>query len=64
MAIGEDLSYPDLYDGLQKAENALNRRVNPNFLSPEDWQRKLAQKNPFVTKINGQSKIIIFGSPI
>jgi predicted nucleotidyltransferase len=62
MVIGEDLTYPDLYDGLQKAENALRRQVNPNFLSPKDWQRKLAQKNPFVTKVSEQSKIFIFGS--
>ena len=62
MVIGEDLTYPDLYDGLQRAENALGRQVNPNFLSPEDWQRKLARKNPFVTKISEQPKIFIFGS--
>jgi predicted nucleotidyltransferase len=62
VVIGEDLCYPDLYDGLQKAENALRRQVNPNFLSPEDWQRKLAQNNPFVTKISKQPKIFIFGS--
>jgi predicted nucleotidyltransferase len=62
MVIGEDLTYPDLYDGLQKAENALRRQVNPNFISPKDWQRKLAQKNPFVTKVSEQSKIFIFGS--
>jgi predicted nucleotidyltransferase len=62
MVIGEDLTYPDLYDGLQKAENALRRQVNPNFLSLKDWQRKLDQKNPFVAKIRGQPKIFIFGS--
>ena len=62
MVIGEDLTYPDLYAGLQKAENALRRQVSPNFLSPEDWRRKLAQKNPFITKINAQPKIFIFGS--
>jgi predicted nucleotidyltransferase len=62
MVIGEDLAYLDLYAGLQKAENALRRQVSPNFLSPEDWRRKLTQKNPFVTKISAQPKIFIFGS--
>jgi hypothetical protein len=60
--IGEDLTYPDLYAGLQKAESALQREVNPTFLSLEDWRRKVAQKNPFITKINAQPKIFIFGS--
>ena len=62
MVIGEDLAYPDLYVGLQKAENALHRPVSPNLLSPEGWRRKLAQKSPFITKINAQPKIFIFGS--
>jgi predicted nucleotidyltransferase len=62
MVIGEDLTYPDLYAGLQKAESALQREVNPTFLSLEDWRRKVAQKNPFITKINAQPKIFIFGS--
>jgi predicted nucleotidyltransferase len=62
MVIGEDLAYPDLYSGLQKAENVLRRQVSPTFLSPEDWRRKLVQKTPFVTKINAQPKIFIFGS--
>jgi predicted nucleotidyltransferase len=62
MVIGEDLSYPDLYDGLQKAENELHRQISPNFLSLEDWRRRLAQKNPFIAKISTQPKIFIFGS--
>jgi len=62
IVIGEDLAYPDLYGGLQKAESALHRQVNPTFLSLEDWRRKAAQKNPFITKVNAQPKIFIFGS--
>jgi len=56
------LEQPDLFGGLQKAESILHRQVSPNFLSPQDWRRKLAQKNPFITKISAQPKIFIFGS--
>jgi predicted nucleotidyltransferase len=62
MVIGEDLTYADLYTGLQNAEGTLHRTVSPNFLSMNDWRRKLAQKNSFVAKINAQPKIFIFGS--
>jgi predicted nucleotidyltransferase len=64
MVIGEDLSYPDLYTGLQKAETVLHRQVNPNFLSPQEWRRKLTQKDSFVARISAQPKIFIFGSEI
>jgi len=62
MVIGEDLTYSDLYAGLEKAEALLKRPVNPNFLSPGDWRHRRVQMNSFVGKINAQPKIFIFGS--
>lgn len=62
MVVGEDLDYSKLYAELQKAETRLHRRVNPLFLSPEDWRRKRAQKDSFVHKISTQPKIFILGS--
>jgi len=62
MVIGQDLTYADLYAGLQKAEMALRRPINPNFLSPQEWQSKLAQRNSFVARISTQPEIFIFGS--
>jgi predicted nucleotidyltransferase len=62
MVIGEGLSYPDLFAGLQKAETILQRQVSPTFLSIEEWRRKRRQKNSFVAKISTQPKVFIFGS--
>lgn len=62
MVIGQDLTYADLYTALQDAEMVLGRKVNPNFLSPQEWRHKLAQKNSFVAKINAQPKIFVLGS--
>ena len=62
MVIGEDLDYSDLYAGLQKAAALLRRQVNPSFVSPQDWRRKLSQKNHFITKIDAEPKIFVFGS--
>lgn len=62
MVIGDDLSYPDLYAGLEKAERVLRRPVNPNFLTPTEWRRKRAQKNSFVAKIGAQPKIFVVGT--
>jgi predicted nucleotidyltransferase len=62
MIIGENVSYTDLYEGLQKAEQVIGRPVNPNVLSLKDWRRKLAQKDSFVRRIGAQPKIFILGS--
>jgi predicted nucleotidyltransferase/predicted transcriptional regulator with HTH domain len=62
MVIGDDLTYTDLYEGLQKAENTLRRRVNPTVLSPQEWRRKARQKDSMITKLIAQPKIFIFGA--
>jgi predicted nucleotidyltransferase len=62
MLVTSDLTYPDLYAGLQRAEAVLGRQVNPNLISPKDWRSKLSRKNSFVAKINAQPKIFVFGS--
>jgi predicted nucleotidyltransferase len=62
MLVTSELTYPDLYAGLQKAEAVLGRQVNPNLISPKDWRSKLSRKNSFVAKINAQPKIFVFGS--
>jgi predicted nucleotidyltransferase len=62
MVIGDDLTYSDFFTGLQEAERLLKRPINPNFVDPDGWKRKLASGSPFFTKINAQPKIFIFGS--
>jgi predicted nucleotidyltransferase len=62
MVIGNDLDYAALYGALQDAETKLSRKVNPTFLSRADWKRKAAEKGSFVSKINAQPKIFVFGA--
>lgn len=62
MVIGDDLTYSDLYAGLQKAEKVLHRTVNPTFLSFDDWQRKLVTKDSVIAKISAQPKLFVVGS--
>jgi predicted nucleotidyltransferase len=62
MVIGDDLTYAELFAGLQKAEAILQRSVNPTFLSFDDWYHKLATKDSVIAKIAAQPKLFIFGS--
>src|SRR6478672_3733004 len=62
MVIGDELSYAELYGSAQQAENALHRKINPTFLSPDGWKKKVSQKSSFVNKLSAQPKIFIFGS--
>lgn len=62
MVIGADVTYADCFAGLLTAENLLKRPIHAQFVSAEDWRRKLARGSAFVTKVNARSKIFIFGS--
>ena len=62
MVIGDDLTYTDLYEGLEKAEQVLRRPVNPTFLSVEEWRRKISTKDSVIAKISGQPKLFIIGT--
>lgn len=62
LVIGDDLDYSDLYTKLHAAERKLQRKVNPLFLTREDWQRKVSRRDSFVQRISTQPKIFVVGS--
>jgi predicted nucleotidyltransferase len=62
MVIGADVTYADCFAGLLTAENLLKRPIHVQFVSTEEWRRKLARGSAFVTKVNARPKIFIFGS--
>jgi predicted nucleotidyltransferase len=62
MVIGDELNYSDLYSASRNAEEKLRRKVNPTFLSPRDWHRKVSDRGSVMSKINASPRIFIFGS--
>jgi predicted nucleotidyltransferase len=62
MVIGDDLNYSDLYTAAQSVEGKLRRKVNPLFLSLQDWQRKASDRGSVVSRISRSPKIFIIGS--
>lgn len=62
LVISDEVAYSDLYSALQEAEATLGRPVHVNLTTLEEWRRKLAAGNPFVTKVQAQPKIFLIGS--
>jgi predicted nucleotidyltransferase len=62
MVISDDLTYSDIFSGLQDAERTLARTINPNIIDTAGWKNRQLDKSAFVTKISGEPKIFIFGS--
>jgi len=62
MVVCDDLAYSDLYSILQEVEATLRRPVHVSLMTAAEWKRKLAEGNPFVTKVQAQPKIPLIGA--
>jgi predicted nucleotidyltransferase/predicted transcriptional regulator with HTH domain len=62
MVVGDDITYSDLYSGLERAEKVLSRPINPTILDTAEWKSRRKKKNAFIDRIKDQPKIFVFGS--
>ena len=62
MVIADDLTYSDVFAGLQKAEAVLGRPINPTIMDAAAWKKRKKNKSSFITSVSESPKIFIFGS--
>ena len=62
MLIGEGLDYISVHDTIHNAETKLQRKISPNLTTLSEWRKKLNKENPFISNINKQAKLFIYGS--
>ncbi|MGI4982143.1 MAG: nucleotidyltransferase domain-containing protein [Janthinobacterium lividum] len=62
MLISDDISYADVFGLLEDAGNTLGRPVNPTILTREDFAKRVADQESFLTRVLEQSKIWILGT--
>jgi predicted nucleotidyltransferase len=62
MIIGEQITYGDIFLALQNAEKTLQRPINPNLMTPDEWRQRRNNKRAFVTKILEQPKMFVLGT--
>ncbi|WP_372964839.1 nucleotidyltransferase domain-containing protein [Marinobacter sp.] len=57
MLIGHDLSYSDIMELLAPAEQQLQRTINPTLYSPEEFEKRIADNQSFVTRVMEQPRL-------
>lgn len=62
MVIANDLDYPTLFEAVQAAEHQLDRPINPNLMTPQEWQRKRAQPDSFAARLQDRPRLFVLGS--
>lgn len=61
MVVSPDLAYGELFGALEGASTALGRRVNPTLYPPQEFARRVAEDQAFVTRVMQQPKIWLIG---
>lgn len=62
MIISDKLTYTQLFQLLNHAEEKLRRKINPIFYSNTEWQRRRNEGNNFITQLINQPKIFLIGT--
>lgn len=61
LVVADDLTLEDLYSALELVEQRLGRRVSPTLYTVEEFARRRATGNPFVTKVLSGANIKLIG---
>jgi len=62
MVLSDSLRYADLFEGLQEAEAALGRKVNPTLMTLAQWRTRRSQADSFASRVAAGPRIFVIGS--
>lgn len=57
MLVGDDVSYGETMQLLEQAELTLRRTINPTIYTPEEFSKRLAEGQNFLTKVMAGERI-------
>jgi predicted nucleotidyltransferase len=61
MIISDTMTYADLYSALEDATARVGRKVNPTIYSKQEFTKRIADDNAFVTRVWAGKKIWLIG---
>jgi predicted nucleotidyltransferase len=61
MVVSDRVSYADVFRVLEPLSEWLGRRVNPTLYTADEYQKRIREGNPFITRVLQQPKIWLTG---
>lgn len=61
LLVSDTLTLEEVYQALAPAEKQLGRPVNPTLYTQAEWRKRLAQRNPFLTRLLAGETIALIG---
>ncbi|MCY4471380.1 MAG: nucleotidyltransferase domain-containing protein [Kistimonas sp.] len=63
LLVGHDLSYGEIMERLEPAEQQLGRSIHPTLFSPEEFQHRQDERQSFVSRLMEQPKLWLTDEP-
>ena len=63
LLVGHDLSYADIMERLEPAEQQLGRVINPTLFTPQEFRQREESQQSFVTRLMEQPKLWLTDKP-
>ncbi len=62
LVLSETLTYGEVYEAIQGAEQRLHRTINPTVVAPADWKRKRATPASFAARVAAGPMLLVLGN--
>ncbi|CAN0468182.1 unnamed protein product, partial [Discosporangium mesarthrocarpum] len=62
MIVGRNIAYGDVMSALLETEKDLGRTINPTVYTPDEYNKKLAQKDSFLKRVLAQPILPVLGA--
>ena len=62
LVISDSLTYPDVFELIESAEERLARSVHPTVMTRDEWRKQLAIPDSFVDRLSSGPRLFVMGS--
>ena len=62
LIVAEDITLEDVYSTLAPLETELGRKISPTLYTPDEFARRKASNNPFLTRVLAGEHLVLIGN--
>ncbi len=62
LVVADDIALEALYSALSPVESSLDRKINPTLYTQEEFERRRAAENPFLSRVLASEHLILIGN--
>jgi len=62
LVVADGMTLEELYSALAPAEESLDRTINPTLYTPEEFEKRRAAGNPFLSRVLAGEHLVLMGS--